>query len=1352
MTDVLEFDVEEELVIIEPEEAVLDLTGKVFARRTEADYKQYNQREQIYNKPNTYIGDIMRNARTVWAYNEAKVCMEEITTDLPKGLEKILLELISNACDNKTESDKRQVPFHRLEMSIEDNKYINITNDGERIVVGKSMSKHTGVVTWIPQMTFGELNTSTNYEGERHGGGTNGFGSKLTNIFSKMMEVLVCDSVSKLQYYQQWRENMTICDEPVITPYEGAENLVSVRYLADFKYFGYDPEVGYPPEMTALFHQHAISTSMNTEIPIRFNGVVYDYSVFRKYCKLYFGADAVKSAVEWYQYGNKTSVKSGNDKRDVDGKGARVKLMVLDTPGQSRVISFANALMTTNGGKHVKAAAEAVTQPIVDRINSGLLKKLGIGKKKTAEPKVKGKKGKKTSAEVKKKEPETFNYTVQTSDVMSQVSMILSVRVPDPHFDAQTKTILEHPNVPIYVDPDVMDIVERWRLVKYLGELIMFREHQVLTASIKGEGGHHNINAKYVPANRVANRCTDGTEIFMPSEGDSGNEYAEGMVAYLKASDYISTFPLKGKPANVRKHDKFVLKHNEELANIVSILELDLDMDYRIPENFATLSHRGGIMIMADADCDGSHIKGLLINFLHHYWPSLLAINYISSWETPIMCAQRGIKSENNKTKVWFFTDQEYLDWAAGINPDDIDPTGKNRKKWIIRYFKGLGSSTNKEISEHLKMPKQVIYYYDDQCDTSMNIAFGPNKLNVAERKKILTGINPEAKDFIIKTMPISKITNGRYQQTVSNFVYTGLLEFMHVTLTRAIPSLTDFLKESQRKIIYAAINLWHVKHSGTHSYELFGVQRFANEAAASTMYHHAPDILEDVIINMARNFGGSINNVNVFEPKGQFGSIMSGRAAKSRYLKTRPMPYFHLIYRPEDEIILEYLKDEGRPIEPRFYYPIIPTGIVNGVTGIAVGFSCDIKCYNPIQVINNMLLVLQGVSFEELEVMFPWFRFWGGTIQIITRPAKGGGRRKKVQIEEGKVQVTTIVEGQVTSDVIEDDVGQDIVKSVQDKLKVEVEIEDKVVSKPLKSMKCYGKYTIDAKKVITVHCLPLGVWGKTYTKWLKSLIKEGKLKNFNLQKYTDKYDNKCCKYTLFGFAGEVNHENLGLVKSQGMSNIYLLNDANVPQKFHDVLEVLEEFMVIRYAAYARRKEVMLAQLAAKIQLAQHRLAFVEAVVNKRITVIGNTTAEVWAQMVKCGIPTDVYKTVAVSSLDKNGVVRMQEAIVKMQEDYASLMELTVESMWSAELIELRTALLSRKLTAESYMENMGNSGTNPVEVVEVKKPTRRKAADKETKTPKGAKVPKMVVPKKIVAPKKAAVAAAAEEVLDLFE
>lgn len=128
-----------------------------------------------------------------------------------------------------------------------------------------------------------------------------------------------------------------------------------------------------------------------------------------------------------------------------------------------------------------------------------------------------------------------------------------------------------------------------------------------------------------------SSKCT-----LILTEGDSAKTLAMSGIQIV-GRDYYGVFPLKGKLLNVREASNQILLNNQEIQNLMKIVGLTMSVDYMDPNNFTTLRY-GCVMIMTDQDHDGSHIKGLLINFFEHFWPSLLKKNgFLKEFVTPII-------------------------------------------------------------------------------------------------------------------------------------------------------------------------------------------------------------------------------------------------------------------------------------------------------------------------------------------------------------------------------------------------------------------------------------------------------------------------------------------------------------------------------------------------------------------------------------------------------------------------------------------------------------------------------------------------------------------------------------------
>ena len=394
---------------------------------------------------------------------------------------------------------------------------------------------------------------------------------------------------------------------------------------------------------------------------------------------------------------------------------------------------------------------------------------------------------------------------------------------------------------------------------------------------------------------------------------------------------------------------------------------------------------------MADQDHDGSHIKGLIINFIHHFWPSLLDVpSFLQQFITPIVKCTKGKRSST------FYTLPQFAEWK--------ESTGNDAKGWKIKYYKGLGTSTASEAKEYFSnLDVHEIHFNElssdvcerpDSDDEMMHVdneevvssgadlidmAF--NKTKADERKKWLSNV---AKNTFLDYAEAS-----RFGVNYSDFVNKELVLFSQYDVQRSLPHLLDGLKVSQRKVLYACFKR-KLKSE-------IKVAQLAGYIGEHSAYHHGEASLHGTIVGMAQNYCGS-NNVNLLYPSGQFGTRRLGGKdhASARYIFTRLEKITRLIFHPDDDDLLTYLNDDGLSIEPEYYVPVIPIVLVNGSEGIGTGWSSSIKGHDPREIIANIRRML---SKEEPKEMHPFFRGWNGDMIAET------GRREKCYVARGKIK-----------------------------------------------------------------------------------------------------------------------------------------------------------------------------------------------------------------------------------------------------------------------------------------------------------------------------------------------------------
>jgi len=447
------------------------------------------------------------------------------------------------------------------------------------------------------------------------------------------------------------------------------------------------------------------------------------------------------------------------------------------------------------------------------------------------------------------------------------------------------------------------------------------------------------------------------------TEGDSAKSLAVSGLGVV-GRDHYGVFPLRGKLLNVREATHKQILENAEINNLIKILGLQYKKKYLSIDDLKMLRY-GKLMIMTDQDQDGSHIKGLLINFIHTNWPELLRLPFLEEFITPI------VKATKKNQELSFFSVPEFEEWKKDT---------PNHSTFNIKYYKGLGTSTSKEAKEYFQnMDRHRILFKheSDTDDDAIIMAF--SKKCVDQRKEWLTKHMEECKHRKLVGLPDRYLyTKETKQVTYADFVNLELILFSNTDNVRSIPCVVDGFKPGQRKVLFTCL-----KRNDKREVK---VAQLAGSVAEKSAYHHGEQSLCGTIVNLAQNYVGS-NNINVLMPNGQFGTRLSGGkdSASPRYIFTMLSPLARYIFHPHDDPLLTYLDDDNQRIEPEWYCPIIPMVLVNGSEGIGTGWSTKIPNHNPRDIVANIRAMMRG---SEPKAMIPWYKNFRG--EVITA---GDGR-----------------------------------------------------------------------------------------------------------------------------------------------------------------------------------------------------------------------------------------------------------------------------------------------------------------------------------------------------------------------
>jgi DNA topoisomerase-2 len=568
--------------------------------------------------------------------------------------------------------------------------------------------------------------------------------------------------------------------------------------------------------------------------------------------------------------------------------------------------SFVNGICTTKGGTHVDHVSNLIASGVID------FKKIKL-----------------KTASVKNCFRIFVKATLENPSFSSQVKSECTLKVSDfgSRFE-MPKNFIKH--------------VLKTGISDELTALNRFKEMKEL----KKTDGARKSKITGIPKLDDANKagtCHSSKCTLIVTEGDSAKTLAVAGLSVV-GRDFYGVFPLRGKCKNVRDASVAQLTGNQEFNDLKKILGLQQGKEYK---DVSELRY-GRLMIMTDADNDGSHIKGLILNMIDYFWPSLLKLGFVVSMVTPIIKATRG-----NQTKS-FYTDSKFRAWYGNGQPG-----------WRIKYYKGLGTSTSKEAREYFKQIEDLTVKFDTDVmsDKSITLAFDKKK---ADDRKIWL-LESTAKDPKELEVPYGNVK----QLNITDFVHRDLVNFSLADLKRSIAHVCDGLKPSQRKVMYSCF-----QKNLTAEMKVAQLAAFVAEKSA---YHHGEVSLADTIVKLANDYMGS-NNINLLEPCGQFGTrLMGGKdASQTRYIFTRLTSEARKLFDPKDDAILNYLDDDGRSIEPDFYMPTLPMILVNGSEGIGTGFSCYVPPFNPRDIRDNILNFLDGNPIKRMK---PWFRGFKGKV-----------------------------------------------------------------------------------------------------------------------------------------------------------------------------------------------------------------------------------------------------------------------------------------------------------------------------------------------------------------------------------
>ena len=1147
-------------------------------------YKKMSHVEHVLEKPDSYVGstELEETSQDVLDdSNKENIHIIRKSFQYCPAFYKCYDELLVNAFDHSKRQKKK---YDDGDKSIIQVSCIKVDIYEDHIDVWNDgdgidielLPEHN---IYPPELIFGSLLTSTNYDDndQREWGGRNGYGAKLANIYSTKTIVETIDKMRAKKFRQIFTNNMSQRTTPEITKCSN-KPYTKLGWYPDFRRFNL---THFDKDHMDLFKKRVYDISACTDMTIKvyLNGEHIKQNTFYKYVDLYIGS--------------RTKVSESFDGWDI---------VALDNDNDTfEQRSFVNGVNTVRGGKHV----DYIVDQIKDKLSELIKKKRKIN--------------------------------VKPVYVKNQLSVFVNSTIINPVFDGQTKETLKTNKNKfghyIEITNKFIENLYKTNITEKIIQQTNYKENKNLQKTDGRKTSYIKVH-KLSDANNAGTRKSKQCTLIL-TEGDSAKSMAIAGLSVVGRDNY-GVFPLKGKVLNVRDAANNEILKNTEINNIKKILGLQSNKNY-LKENIEKIwpLRYGKIMIMTDQDLDGSHIKGLVINLFDSMWPLLIDQGFICSMITPIVKTRKGKKEEI------FYTLQDYEKWRENTN---------NGKGWNIKYYKGLGTSTIAEAKDYFKQLKVIDYYREDEIieehaksldkynnsgklgkvvDNVEVELCKKNRIDLAFRKDRADDRKAWLGQYNRQNIP----NFNKKEMSCNEFIDTELIHFSNYSNDRSIPDIRDGLKPSTRKIMFSCF-----KRNLSNEIKVAQLAGYVSENAG---YHHGEKSLEGAIVGLAQDFIGS-NNINLLEPIGQFGTrLLGGKdAAQSRYIFTKLNPLTKIIFNQDDETLYNYMDDDGSPIEPESYCGVLPMILINGGDGIGTGFSTNIPCYNPMDIIKQIKNKMDDKPYNEL---LPWYNGFNGTIEKFNNYSyitKG----KYIKISSTEIKITELPIGTWTEKYIE----------FLDKCSI-----DKGEQNDKQFIRNYTDNSTESNIDITIRF--------STTVLTKMLIKPSQDGIRHIEKQ------------------------LKLVSKLNTSNMWLFNTENKMNHYNNIYEIMDEWYHYRYELYVKRKQYLLTKLCKELDIIKYKVKFIEEIINETLDIKNKTKQKVYDILKEKGYPIlsikfddDMNKSYDYL-LNMNFYKLTQEEIEKLKKEkdnkefeHNTLLTTTEKQLWTNELDEFCT--LFRKL------------------------------------------------------------------------
>ncbi|AVH67529.1 DNA topoisomerase (ATP-hydrolyzing) subunit B [Nostoc sp. 'Peltigera membranacea cyanobiont' 213] len=605
-----------------------------------------------------------------------------IGTTGPRGLHHLVYEVVDNSIDEALAGH-----CTHIEVDINADGSVTVTDDGRGIPV--DTHSRTGKSALETVMTVLHAGGKFGGGGYKVSGGLHGVGISVVNALSEVVEVTVWRD--KKVYLQRYERGIPVT-ELQAKPYKEARTGTSVTFKPDTQIFTISIEFDY----ITLSGRLRELAYLNAGVKITFTD--HRLELLKSDTPKVESYNYKGGIKEYIAYMNREKQPLHEEIIYVQGERNNVQVEVslqwCTDAYTDNVLGFANNIRTVDGGTHLEGLKAVLTRTLN-----------AIARKRN-----------------KIKENET---NLSGEHVREGLTAVISVKVPDPEFEGQTKTKLGNTEVRGIVDSLVGEVLTEYlEFHPAIADSILDKAIQAFKAAEAARHARELVRRKSVLESSplpgkladCSSRDPSESEIFIVEGDSAGGSAKQGRDRRTQA-----ILPLRGKILNIEKTDDAKIYKNNEVQSLITALGLGVKGD----EFDSTQLRYHRIVIMTDADVDGAHIRTLLLTFFYRYQRALIEQGFIYIACPPLFKVERGRNHE------YCYSDREKNQAIAKF------PANAN---YTIQRFKGLGEMMPQQLWDTTMNPesrkmKQVEIEDAAEADRIFTILMGDR---VAPRREFI--------------------------------------------------------------------------------------------------------------------------------------------------------------------------------------------------------------------------------------------------------------------------------------------------------------------------------------------------------------------------------------------------------------------------------------------------------------------------------------------------------------------------------------------------------------------------------------------------------------------------------------